>query len=185
MNVYPSSPITLSRECQAIQIPSGENITLPAGTQVWVRQSLGDTYTLMTERGQLVRLAGKDADAIGRKRTPPPQTEATPPTEEAVEKLVWHELKTCFDPEIPVNIVELGLVYRCEVTPLQQNGCKVDVKFTLTAPGCGMGEVLKTDIRNKILNIPGVKEVKAEVVFDPPWSREMMSEAAKLQLGLV
>lgn len=185
MNVYPSSPITLSRECQAIQIPSGGNITLPAGTQVWVRQSLGDTYTLMTERGQMVRLAGKDADAIGRKRTPLPLAEATPATEEAVEKLVWHELKTCFDPEIPVDIVELGLVYRCEVTPLPQNGCKVDVKFTLTAPGCGMGEVLKTDIRNKILNVPGVKEVNAEVVFDPPWSREMMSEAAKLQLGLV
>lgn len=185
MKVYPSSAITLSRECQAIQIPSGENITLPAGTQVWLMQSLGGTYTLMTERGQMVRLAGKDADTIGREPTPAPQAEAAPTTPEAVEKLVWHQLTTCFDPEIPVNIVDLGLVYHCQAAPLPEGGYKVEVEFTLTAPACGMGEVLKTDIRNKIFSIPGVKEVMAGVVFDPPWSREMMSEAAKLQLGLV
>ena len=184
MNVYPSSLITLSRECRVI-LPTGENITLPVGTHVWLRQSLGDTYTLMTELGQMVRLAGEDADAIGREPAKLPQTEATPLTIETVERLAWQELKTCFDPEIPVNIVELGLVYHCEVTPLSESAFKVDVKFTLTAPGCGMGEVLKTDIRNKLVSIPGVKEVMAEVVLEPPWSREMMSEAAKLQLGLV
>jgi probable FeS assembly SUF system protein SufT len=185
MNVYPSSPVTLSRECQAIQIPSGESVALPAGTQVWVMQSLGGTYTLMTERRQMVRLAGKDADAIGRGPTTAPLAEARPATPEAVEKLVWDQLKTCFDPEIPVNIVDLGLVYHCQVAPLPEGGYGVGVKFTLTAPGCGMGEVLKTDIQNKIRDIPGIKEVAAEVVFDPPWSREMMSEAARLQLGLV
>jgi probable FeS assembly SUF system protein SufT len=148
-------------------------------------QSLGGTYTLMTESGQMVRLAGKDADAIGREPPPALHAEAAPTTTEAVEKLVWGQLATCFDPEIPVNIVELGLVYRCQVAPLPEGGYKVDVRFTLTAPGCGMGEVLKTDIRNKILSVPGVKEVAAEVVFDPPWSREKMSEGAKLQLGLI
>ncbi len=185
MNVYPSNPIPLGRDCQAIQIPSGENVMLPQGTPVWVMQSLGGTYTLMTENGLMVRLAGKDADAIGREPVSAPQAEAAPTTPEAVEKLVWSQLATCYDPEIPVNIVELGLVYRCQVAPLPDGDYKVDVKFTLTAPGCGMGEVLKTDIRNKILSVPGVKEVAAEVVFDPPWSREKMSEAAKLQLGLM
>ena len=105
--------------------------------------------------------------------------------EEPVEKLVWDQLKTCFDPEIPVNIVELGLVYRCEVTPLAERGNKVELRFTLTAPGCGMGEVLRRDIESKLRTVPGVIEADIQVVFDPPWNTSLMSEAAKLQLGLL
>jgi len=183
MKVYPSSAITLSRECQAIQIPSGENITLPGGTQVWVMQSLGGTYTLMTERGQMVRLAGKDADTIGREPTLAPQTEAAPTTPEAVEKLVWDQLRSVYDPEIPVNVVDLGLIYSCQITPIAE-GSRIDIKMTMTAPGCGMSDVLKADIERKLLSLPAVKELNVEVVFDPPWHPGRMTEGARLQLGL-
>ena len=177
--------ITLGRDCEAIQIPSGMRLTLSAGTQVRLTQSLGGTYTVMTETGLLARIAGKDADAIGQGIVPSPTGGAGVVAEEPVEKLVWDQLKTCFDPEIPVNIVELGLVYRCEVTPLAEGGNKVELRFTLTAPGCGMGEVLRRDIESKLRTVPGVIEADIQVVFDPPWNPSLMSEAAKLQLGLL
>lgn len=181
-----NEPITLSRECEAVQIPSGEKITIPAGARVRVTQSLGGAYTVITELGSMARIAGKDADAIGQEVTTGSQALGTAAAgEQSVEKLVWEQLKTCFDPEIPVNIVDLGLVYQCDIKPLEEGGDKVEVRFTLTAPGCGMGDVLKRDIQGKLLTVPGVKEVDVEVVLEPPWDKERMSEAAKLQLGIL
>jgi len=177
--------ITLGRDCEAIQIPSGIRLTLSAGTRVQLTQSLGGTYTVMTETGLLAHIAGKDADAIGQDIVPSPIGSAGGMAEEPVEKLVWDRLKTCFDPEISVNIVELGLVYRCEVTPLAEGGNKVELRFTLTAPGCGMGDVLRRDIESKLRSVPGVIEADIQVVLDPPWNPSLMSEAAKLQLGLL
>lgn len=174
--------IILGRDCEAIKIPSGVKLTLSAGTQVRITQALGGTYTVMTDAGLLVQIAGKDADAIGQEIVQSP-TGGT--GEEPIEKLVWNQLKTCFDPEISVNIVELGLVYRCEVTPLAEGGNKVEVRFTLTAPGCGMGEVLRKAIESKLRSVPGVIETNIQVVLDPPWNASLMSEAAKLQLGLL
>ena len=145
----------------------------------------GGTYTVMTETGLLVQIAGKDADAIGQEVVPSPTGSTGGTGEEPIEKLVWKQLKTCFDPEISVNIVDLGLVYHCGVTPLTEGGNKVEVRFTLTAPGCGMGDVLRRDIESKLRSVPGVIETNIQVVFDPPWNASLMSEAAKLQLGLM
>lgn len=177
--------ITIQRDCEAIQIPSGEKMTLPAGTQVRITQSLGGAYTVTTNIGYMVRIAGKDADALGL--SPEAEPAQAPPAggEQDTEKLVWEQLKTCFDPEIPVNIVDLGLVYECQVTPLSTGGNKAAVKFTLTAPGCGMGDILRRDIEAKLLGITGVEEAEVEVVLDPPWDVSRMSEEAKLQLGLL
>jgi probable FeS assembly SUF system protein SufT len=182
-----SDPITLNRDCAATQVPSGQQVVLPAGTQVVVTQSLGGTYTVMANYGYMVRIDSKDADAIGMETTVAPQAGASTTAEGAVdiEELVWDQLKTCYDPEIPVNVVDLGLIYHCQALPLPEGGNRVEVKFTLTAPGCGMGEVLKVDVENRILALPGVKEVDVEVVFEPLWSQDMMSDAAKLELGLM
>lgn len=180
-------PITLSRDCEAILIPSGEKLRILAGSQVWVTQSLGGNYTVTTDHGYMVRIVGKDADALGMVTAAAlqPGTSASAEGAEDFEKLVWDQLKTCFDPEIPINIVDLGLVYHCRATPLAEGGNKVEVKFTLTAPGCGMGEALKADIQSKILNVPGIREVNVELVWDPPWDQSMISGSAKLQLGMV
>ena len=178
--------IILSRDCEAIQIPSGKKVMLPAGSQVTVTQSLGGTYTVVTGQGDMVRIANRDADAIGKEAEASQAEKLTVVEGPAdLEKLVWDQLKTCFDPEIPVNIVDLGLVYHCQVTPLPEGGNKVDVKFTLTAQGCGMGGVLKADMQSKILNLSDVKDVDVEVVFDPPWEPSMMSDAAKIQLNMM
>jgi len=183
----PNEQITLRRDCVAAQIPSGQKVMLPAGAQVRVTQSLGGTYTVMTNNGYLVRIASKDADALGQETPTASPAGASAAVERPadVEQLVWDQLRTCFDPEIPVNIVDLGLVYHCQVTPVPGGGNRVEVKFTLTAPGCGMGAVLQTDIESKILNVPGVEDVEVEVVFDPPWNQDMMSEVAKLELGML
>ncbi len=176
--------IPLSREVQAIQIPSGDKMTLPPGTSVRVMQSLGGTFTVTTNIGYMVRIDGADADALGLES--PEEAGAAPAGEpQDVEKQVWQQLRTCFDPEIPVNIVDLGLVYECVLTPHPQGGQSVTVKFTLTAPGCGMGDILKQDIESKLLNVPGVREAIVEVVLDPPWDVSRMSEAARLQLGML
>ena len=173
----------LAREVEVTAIPYGDRITLPAASPVIITQSLGGAYTLVTMQGYMVRLDSKDADAIGK------EVEAGPTAEEAAKKplqeLAWDQLKTCYDPEIPVDIVELGLVYSCEVAPLPEGGSKVAVRFTLTAPGCGMGDVLKTDLQRKIQRLPNIAEVDIEVVFQPQWNPNMMSEAARLQLGMM
>ena len=176
--------VTLSRDAKAIVIPSGEEVWIPSGTQATITQSLGGAFTIITDRGMMVRLSGKDVEAIGKASEAIAQVEGTL-TSEQLEKMVWEALKTCYDPEIPVNIVDLGLVYLCELNPHHNGGTLVNVKMTLTAPGCGMGPVLAADVRNKILALPGVKDAEVEVVFDPVWDRSMMSEAAKLQLGMM
>jgi probable FeS assembly SUF system protein SufT len=182
----PSEQIILHRDCEATRIPNGQKLMLPAGVEVRVTQSLGDTYTVITNNGWLVRIASKDADALGKEMpTASPAGASAVEGPADVEQLVWDQLRACFDPEIPVNIVDLGLVYHCRVTPLPGGRNRVEVKFTLTAPGCGMGAVLQADIETKILNVPGVGVVDVEVVFDPPWNRDMMSEVAKLELGVI
>jgi probable FeS assembly SUF system protein SufT len=178
--------ITLTRDCEAIQIPSGSKMVLPAGTLVMITQSLGDTYTVTTDHGYMVRIAGKDADAMGLERSAAPAAAPEVPQKpEDLEKLVWDQLRTCYDPEIPVNIVDLGLVYECSVTSLEGGGHRAEVKLTLTAPGCGMGGVLAADAQAKIEALPGVREAVVEVVFEPPWNPGMMSEAARLELGMM
>jgi len=173
--------ISLSRECDAIEIPSGAPAKLPAGAGVRVMQYLGSSYTIASDYG-LFRIDVKDADALGL--TPPtPAQAATPQPAEFSEKLVWDQLKTVYDPEIPVNIADLGLIYSCVAEPLEQGGRRIDIKMAMTAPGCGMGNVLKADVEKKISGLPEVKEVNVEIVFDPPWNPSRMSEAARLQLG--
>jgi len=173
----------VTREVEATAIPYGDKITLPAGSPVIITQSLGGAYTLVTMQGYMVRLDGQDADAIGK------EAQAGPTAEEAARKplqeLAWDQLKTCYDPEIPVDIVELGLVHSCEVSELPGGGSKVAVRFTLTAPGCGMGDILRQDIERKVLALPGVKEADVQLQLEPPWDQSRMSEAAKLQLGLM
>ena len=176
-------PRVLSRDVEAAAIPYGDKIPLTAGTTVFITQALGGSFTVMTERGYMVRIEGQDADAIGEVATSAPSTEET--AGKSLQDQAWDQLKTCYDPEIPVNIVDLGLVYKCEVEPLAEGGDKVTVHFTLTAPGCGMGDYLKQDVERKIEALPGVKETDVQVVFAPPWEQSMMSEAARLQLGLM
>ncbi len=173
---------TVSRDVPAREIPSGTPILLKAGDPVVITQSLGGSYTVMTPVGFLARVEGRDADAIGE---PVVAADAAAQEGKTPEELAWDQLRTCYDPEIPVNIVDLGLVYGCAVTPLETGGNRIDVKFTLTAPGCGMGDVLREDITGKLLTVPGITEADVQVVFDPPWSLQMMSDAAKLQLGMM
>jgi probable FeS assembly SUF system protein SufT len=169
------------REARVIQIPDGTPLVLPAGTSVRIAQALGDTYTLVTPRGQMVRLDAKDADVIG-KEAPAAAANAEG---DSLEEQVWGQLRTCFDPEIPVNIVDLGLIYDCTVTDADEAGQRqAQVKMTLTAPGCGMGQVLADDVKRKLEGLPGIATADVEVVFDPPWNPNMMTEAAKLQLGM-
>ncbi len=174
--------IRTTREIEAKEIPSGMGITIPEGTPLTLTQSLGGSFTVVTPYGYMARVEGKDADAIGEE---PVALEAEAAAGKSVEELCWDQLRTCYDPEIPVNIVDLGLVYKCEAKPLPEGGDKVDVRFTLTAPGCGMGDVLREDIRGKLLAVPGVKDAEVQVLFDPPWNMSMMSDAAKLQLGMM
>ncbi len=164
-------------------VPSGHAIKLQPGLAGFISQALGGSFTLYIE-GNLYRLAGSEADAIGKE---PIELPELPPnaTEEDVKALAWKQMATCFDPEIPINIVDLGLIYECTVSPLEAGTRTVEVKMTLTAPGCGMGDVLVADVKDKIEQIPTVREAKVELVFDPPWSREMMSPAAQLQTGMM
>lgn len=176
-----SNVIELIRDCEATEVPYGGTQLLPAGTKVRVMQSLGGTYTVTTERGSMMRIEAKNADALGFLQQPP--AEPAVPVEFS-EKLVWDQLKTVFDPEIPVNIVDLGLVYSCHIAPAETGGHKIEIKMAMTAPGCGMGDVLRSDIERKLLQLPEVRQVHAQIVFDPPWTPNRMSDAAKLQLGL-
>ena len=177
-----SEPITLSRACEVIEIPSGIRGTLPAGAVVRIMQSLGSGYTVTTDRGYMYRVDAKDTDALGISN-PTAQIPAVQEGTTFNEQMVWDQLKTVYDPEIPVNIVDLGLVYSCVIAPLEQGGNRIHIKMSMTAPGCGMGNVLKADVESRLSRLPGVKEVHVEVVFDPQWHPGLMSDAAKLQLG--
>jgi probable FeS assembly SUF system protein SufT len=177
-----SEPVRFDRDCDAVLVPQGEAVVLPAGSIGYITQALGGSYTVFVE-GNLFRIAGRDADAIG-KEPPQPLQLAPGADDEAVEKLVWKQLRTCFDPEIPINVVDLGLVYEAVVSPQDDGNRMVEVKMTLTAPGCGMGDILVDDVRSKLEMIPTVAEADVELVFDPPWNRQMMSEAARLETGM-
>jgi probable FeS assembly SUF system protein SufT len=180
--MIPREPITLSRSCEGIEIPSGIRTTLPAGTSVRIMQSLGTSYTVATDRGYMYRIDVKDADALGI--SPAAAAESSAGDQGTFsEQMIKDELRTVFDPEIPVNVLDLGLIYSCQITPLEQGGKRLDLKMSMTAPGCGMGNVLKADVENKLSRLPEVKEVHVEIVFDPPWHPGLMSESARLQLG--
>lgn len=177
----PNEPIKLRSDCEVIEIPSGIPGRLPAGSLVRVMQSLGGSYTVTSERGGMYRIDAKDVQALG---LPPKAPERAPTTaERPLNELVWEQLKTIFDPEIPVNIVDLGLIYSCVITPLGPGENKIDIQMSMTAPGCGMADVLKADVERKLSALPEVKAVGVQVVFDPPWHPGRMSEAARLQLG--
>ena len=174
-------PIKLTRDCPVIEIPSGIHHTLTAGSVVRIMQSLGGSYTITGERGGMYRVDAADVDALGLSAAAlVPATQAA----EFSEQMLWEQLRTVYDPEIPVNVVDLGLIYSCDITALDAGQNRVDVKMSMTAPGCGMANVLKADVETKLSRLPTVKEVSVEVVFDPPWNPGRMSEAAKLQLGL-
>jgi probable FeS assembly SUF system protein SufT len=173
----------LSRDTEAVMVPAGTPITLKAGLAGYITQALGGSFTLYVE-GNLYRLPGEQADAIGKEPVSAPKL---PPnaTEADVQELAWSQLRTCFDPEIPINIVDLGLVYDCTVSATDTGERDLHVNLTLTAPGCGMGEVLVQDVREKLQTIPTVRTVEVNLVFEPPWSQSMMSDAAKLQTGMM
>jgi probable FeS assembly SUF system protein SufT len=174
--------VELERECDAIEIPAGTPVRLKKGTEGFITQSLGGTYTLQIPAyGGLFRISGRDADAIGKPVTGVPTGD---PAGGDLELMVWEQLKTCYDPEIPVNIVDLGLVYAMTITPEGDNKSRVDVKMTLTAQGCGMGGSISMDARHKLQGLPGVSEAEVEVVWDPPWNPQMISPEGREKLGL-
>ncbi len=177
---YPT--VHLKRDCDATLIPSGDKLTLSLGERVVVTQALGGSYTVRTEVGSLVRIAVLDADALGLEST----SEMEAPEEDGPFELskVFEKLKTVFDPEIPVNVVDLGLIYVCEAHPLEDGGHRVEIKMSMTAPGCGMGDVLKADASAKVKTVAGVTAVDIEIVWEPPWDKSRMSDAAKLQLDM-
>jgi len=177
-----NDPFTVSRDIDAVIVPAGINVKLRSGQAGYVTQALGGSFTVYVE-GNLFRIAGKDADAIGQQLATPPEL---PPdaSDEDVRSLAWQQMKSCYDPEIPINIVDLGLVYECDIGQ-GDKGRIVSVRMTLTAPGCGMGEVLVQDVRERVEAIPTVERADVELVFDPPWNQSMMSEAARLQTGMM
>ena len=183
MRSYENEPVVIQRDVEAVMVPSGQPITLKLGLAGYITQALGGSFTLYIE-GNLYRLAGEQADAIGKE---PIKTPELPPnaTAEDVRELAWQQLRGCYDPEIPINIVDLGLVYELTVTPNDDGTRDLAVTITLTAPGCGMGEVLVADVRDKIAAIPTVRAVNVSLSFDPPWNQSMMSEAARLQTGMM
>ena len=180
---HTNEAVTLERDVKATIIPAGDELLLRQGTSGFITQSLGGSFTVYIE-GNLFRIAGADADALGKKPEPPPDVPENP-TDADIENVIWNQLRTCYDPEIPVNIVDLGLVYACNVTPLGNGQRAVNVDMTLTAPGCGMGEILVQDAQEKIAVIPTVADVRVQLVFDPPWNQSMMSDEARLQTGLM
>lgn len=183
MAMQSNEPVVFERDCEAALIPAGDTGIIPQGAEGMITQALGGSYTVYIQ-GNLFRVDGKDADAIGKEPEPAPVLPENA-SDEDVEKLVWDQLRRCFDPEIPVNLVELGLVYRCEISEGEGDTRRVDIDMTLTAPGCGMGDIIAYDVREKVRQVPTVEEVNVEVVFDPPWNFEMMSEAARLQTGMM
>ena len=177
-----SEPVKFERDCAAVLVPQGESVSLPAGSVGYITQSLGGSFTVFVE-GNLFRIAGEDADAIG-KPLPEPLRLPEGAGDDEVEKLVWQQLRTCFDPEIPVNIVELGLVYDCDLGRNAEGERTVAIRMTLTAPGCGMGDILVEDVRTKVEAVPTIVEADVDLVFDPPWNQSMMSDAARLETGM-
>ena len=183
MHSYENEPIVVQRDVNAIAIPAGVSVNLKLGSVGYITQALGGSFTVYID-GNLFRIAGQEADAIGKSAAVAPEV---PPgaSEEDIKTIIWRQLKTCYDPEIPVIIIDLGLVYECEVTRNEDATRTVDIKMTLTAPGCGMGEVLVQDVRDKVEMVPTVTRANVELVFDPPWNQTMMSDEARLQTGMM
>ena len=183
MYSHENEPIVVQRDVKAIAIPAGVEVNLKLGSVGYITQALGGSFTVYID-GNLFRIAGQEADAIGKTAAVAPEV---PPgaSEDDIKAVVWKQLKTCFDPEIPVNIVDLGLIYECDVSKNDDATRTVDIKMTLTAPGCGMGEVLVQDVRDKIEIVPTVAKANVELVFDPPWNQTMMSDEARLQTGMM
>lgn len=183
MHSYENEPIVVQRDVKAVAIPAGMEVTLKLGSVGYITQALGGSFTVYVD-GNLFRIAGQEADAIGKTAAVAPEV---PPgaSDEDIRGIIWQQLKTCFDPEIPVNIVDLGLIYECDVSHDADAGRTVEIKMTLTAPGCGMGEVLVQDVRDKVQIVPTVAQANVELVFDPPWNHTMMSDEARLQTGMM
>ena len=177
-----SEPFKLTRDVDAIAVPTGETMELPAGVVGYITQALGGSFTIFVD-GSMFMILWHNADALGKEKLPAPVLPENA-TQQDVEQAVWAQLKTVYDPEIPVSIVELGLVYECEVKSSDQ-GYDVSIDMTLTAPGCGMGDVLVSDAATKIKLIPEINHVNCQIVFDPPWDQSMMSEEAKLETGML
>jgi len=183
--MHENTEFNLSRDCEAIEIPSGRKFTLEKGTQGVITQTLGGSYTIETTYG-LSRISEKDLDALGLEKLKAGAKEKTAQTNGKVsEEDVWNQLRQCYDPEIPVNIVDLGLVYDCRLIEKDNGGTRVEVKMTLTAPGCGMGPAIAHDAQSKILSIDGVDEAQVDLVWDPPWNQNMISEAGRMKLGMI
>ena len=182
MRSHENEPVVIYREVNAVVVPAGQDVMLKPGQAGYITQALGGSFTLYID-GNLYRLAGADADAIGKEVLKVPELPQNA-TDSDVLDAVWAQLRTCFDPEIPINIVDLGLVYECAVNPKEDGTRRVDIQMTLTAPGCGMGDILVDDATDKVKMIPTVSEAKVELVFDPPWNQSMMTEAARLQTGM-
>ncbi len=179
-----NAPVALTRDVEAAIIPIGEKVTLQKGETARIMQALGGSYTVVVN-GNMFRIEGKDGDALGLEPAAQPVSTGAPVSQESLEKEIWNQLRSCYDPEIPVNIVDLGLIYDCHISPLAPGSYRVEVKMTLTAPGCGMGPMLAQDVQSKLLGLEAVDDVSVELVWDPPWNQSMMTEAAKLQLGLL
>ena len=176
--------VTLNRDAEGTAIPAGTAVFVPQGSVVTITQELGGSFTILTDHGYMVRIEAKDADALGKEPPQAPiETPLEPLSSEELEAKIWELLRTVYDPEIPVNIVDLGLVYRLELEP-EENRFDVAIDMTMTAPGCGMGDVLAEDARTRIESIPNVNKAKVEIVWDPPWDQTKMSDAARLQLGM-
>jgi probable FeS assembly SUF system protein SufT len=185
---FESSTVALTRDCAATMVPGGQTVVLPRGEVVVITQSLGGSFTVQTEHGYLARINAVDADALGLEvaepddgigRTGPGGSQAPFDLERVID-----QLKSVFDPEIPINVVDLGLIYACDAEELPGGGHRVEIKMSMTAPGCGMGDVLREDALARVQGVPGVSEVDVELVWDPPWDQSRMSEAALLELGM-
>lgn len=173
--------VELRRDCEVIAVPSGMKQTLPQGTPVRIMQTRGGAFTVSNDIHAIFRIDGSDADALG---LAPPSTAVAQPQGPLTDDLIWKALKTVYDPELPVNVVDLGLIYSCAIISNEQGGKSIAVRMAMTSPGCGMSNVLKADVESKLKRLPEVTDTKVEVVFDPPWTQARMSEAARLQLGM-
>ena len=178
-----NEPVTFTRDVDAIIVPAGLAVKLRQGQQGFITQALGGSFTVYVE-GNLFRVAGKDADALGKEAVDVPHL---PPnaSDDDVRELAWQQMKSCYDPEIPINVVDLGLIYDCEIVRNDDGSRNVHVRMTLTAPGCGMGDFLAQDVKDKIEAVPTIREARVDIVFDPPWNQSMMSEAARLETGMM
>lgn len=183
MQMPSNEPVTFQRDCEAVLIPAGDTVEIPVGTHGNITQALGGSFTVYIA-GNLIRIAGENADAIGQ---PEPEPLKLPEgaNNDDVEAMVWDQMQTVFDPEIPINLVDLGLIYHCNFDHSDPEAREVSIDMTLTAPGCGMGDILVDDVRSKVRMVPTISRVDVELVFEPPWTMEMMSDAAKLQAGML